>query len=418
MVYKNFFFILLFTLLANATGNAQQRTVDEVQKSIGDFSASIKTYQNALVKIKPALQHDATKNLAETWWIAGKAGYGLYSKFRIAKSMGNSIDDKQMGQALIAGYEYCIKALELDSVKVLNRDGSPKINKKTGQAKVKTKYSKEIQNRILKYLVDYSTMGAELYKAEDWAGAFKAWNIYHEVATSPMAQKRHVSDPDSIIGLMSYYQGMAAMKMNQLSEVHRLLKVARQYGYKKKTVYDNDLFALTALGDTVMAVTIAQEAFRLYGKEDIRYLRIMINDCINKHNYRDAEVMLDQAMLNDSLNAEYLNLKGNIVELQSSVLEARPYYQQAVELDSTLAQAQFDMGRCYYLEALQYAQSHSKKSQKALTKAIAPVLRRAVEHLEKSFELNPQNADAKNILRDIYYKLGDAKKLDKLDLMQ
>ena len=64
MVYKNFFFILLFTLLANATGNAQQRTVDEVQKSIGDFSASNKTYQNALVKIKPALQHDATKNLA------------------------------------------------------------------------------------------------------------------------------------------------------------------------------------------------------------------------------------------------------------------------------------------------------------------------------------------------------------------
>lgn len=413
-MYKKLVIIILFLLpLVNAM--AQQRTVDEVKKSIGDLSASINTFKTAITRIKPALTHEVSKDKAETWWVAGRAELGLYSKYRISKSIGNKISEKEMGHALIDGYDYCVKALQLDSVKQYRSDGSPKIDSKTGKIKVKTKYSKDIHGKLLDYLVDFSSVGAELFKLNDWEGAYRAWGIYHQVATSGFAHERRHAEPDSLIGLMSFYRGLSAVKMNNFEEAHSLYQQARSLGYVKKTVYDNDLMALHKLNDTIEMVRVAREAFRLYGHSDVRYLRIMINDGINRKNYREAEVMLDQAMLTDSLNAEYFDLKGNIVELQSSVLEARPYYIRAIELNPDLAQAQFDLGRCYYLEALQYVKDNPRKSEKSLASAVAPVLQRALPHMEKAFQLNPENYDARNILRDLYYKLGDGVKLDQLD---
>lgn len=414
-MYKKRLVIIFLFILPLVGLQAQKRTVDEVKRMIGDQTASIKTFKSAVARIKPALTHDRSKDKAETWWIAGRAQWGLYSKYRISKSIGDKIDEKEMGHALIAGFDYCVKALQLDSVRQYRRDGTPKIDPKNGEIKVKTKCSSEIHNKMLDFLVDFRTVGAELYRQYDWEGAFKSWNIYHRVATSKFAKRQRRAEPDSIIGLMSFYQGLAAVKLNNFTAAHSLFQQARNYGYVKKTVYDNDLLVLLKLNDTIKMVQVAREAFHIFGQSDVKYLRIMINDVINKKNYREAAVMLDQAMLKDSTNAEYFNLKGNIVELQSNVLEARPYYVRAVELNPNLAQAQFDLGRCYYMEALKYLKDNSRESGKALALAVAPVLQRAVPHLEKAFELNPGNVDAKNILRDIYYKLGDGAKLDQLD---
>ncbi len=414
-------FYILFTLsllVGMMPSQAQQRTVDEVKKSIDDLTASLKTYQSALSKIKPALAEESTKSRAETWWVAGRTAFGIYEKHRVNQSVGNTVNIAEMGHSLIESYNYCTQALMLDTIKETNKDGSFKTDKRTGKQKFKTKFSKDIKNRLLELMIDFGASGGDLYKVKDYKGAFQAWEIYYTIATSHYAKEKHKIEADSVIGLMRFYQGLAAHQLNKHEIAHNLFNEARQRGYKKKIVFDNDLNALKQLNDTISMVKTAKEAFSLYGRQDIRYMRILINDCIARKNYKEAEVMLDQAVMQDSTNANYFDLRGNIVELQSGYQEARPYYQHAVEINEESAQSQFDLGRCYYMEALAYTKDNSKLSEKKLLKAVRPVYEKALLHLEKAYSLNSQNNDARIILMDIYYKLGEGEKLDKLEHQQ
>ena len=49
-------------------------------------------------------------------------------------------------------------------------------------------------------------------------------------------------------------------------------------------------------------------------------------------NYDEANALLDEAINNDPQNAEFMNLKGSLVEHQSSIEEALQYFEKAVEL--------------------------------------------------------------------------------------
>lgn len=117
--------IAVVALFASMPAHSQKRTLEEVKKSIGDLSADLKAYKNAQSKLKPALTNEATQNLAETWWVAAKVEFGIYDKNRVNKSVGNSFDVKEMGEALVKGYDYCQKALKLDTVLETNRNGTP-----------------------------------------------------------------------------------------------------------------------------------------------------------------------------------------------------------------------------------------------------------------------------------------------------
>lgn len=407
--------VVVAALFASIPINAQKRTLEEVKKSIGDLSADLKAYKSAQAKLKAALTHEATQNLAETWWLAAKVEFGIYDKNRVNKSVGNSFDVKEMGEALVKGYDYCHKALKLDTVLETNRNGAPKIDKTTHKQKVRTRLSKEIWHKMMGYVVDYGAAGADLYKAKDMDKAYRLWDIYYTLISTPQQIVKHKVDPDTVMGEMRYFQAMAAVQLKKLNDAHALFSHARSLGVKKKGAFDHDISVLHQLGDTATMVAVAKEAYRLYGQQDVCYMRIMINDCIAHGKMKEAEVMLDQAILMDSLNANYYTIKGQIVESQSSFIEARPYYLRAVELNPQNYQTNFDAGRCYYLEALQIIQDNQKKSVTKLIKELTPIFNDAKKFLEKAYHVNPDSVDARSILRDIYYRLNDGEKLDKLE---
>ena len=94
---------------------AQQRVVSEVKKSIEGLTLSVDNIKGAMNRLKPALTNDETKDLAETWYVAGRVQYRLYDKYVSNRTIGQRVDIKAMGRALIDGYEYFDKALKLDN---------------------------------------------------------------------------------------------------------------------------------------------------------------------------------------------------------------------------------------------------------------------------------------------------------------
>ncbi len=376
---------------------------------------TVETYDKAFNKLKPALTNDDTRNRAETWALANRIKVEQYDKYMDNRRVGKKIDIKAMGHTLIDAYDYSLVALKLDTIHVLDKKGQPIIDKKTKRPQVKTKYSKEVVNRLVLHHDDYRLAGSELYNVKDWDGAYQAWDYYCKMAART-DDPRWIK-PDSLVAEARYYQGIAAWQKGDTIDAVRLFSVARHSGYNRKEAYDYALVCLSDMGNDAEVVKLAWEAFVKFGTSDPQYIRILINDYITREDYSGANSLIDDAMEANPDDDELLNLKGLVMESYYDIYEAFPYYQRCIELNDSNASGLFNVGRFFYNKAQETRQNSHLYGRK-LADLVNPIYREALPYLEKSYAINPNNKDLINALRDIYYKLGEADKLQAIESAQ
>lgn len=401
---------LLIVSMALAAA-AQNRVVADVKKSLDGLTMTVASYQTAINRLKPALTNDESRSNPETWYVAGKAYFGLYDKYKATRQVGKTIDTKAMANALLEGYDCFSRAVKLDTIYDVDKRGVHRIDKKTGKPKFRTRFSSDIHDRLAKHASEFNIAGGELYNVKDWDGAYRAWQTFLDLS------KRYptAAIADTVAGLTRYYQGIALWQKGDNRQAAQHFALARSLGYVTKEAFDYALVCLSTENDEQGIVQLAREAYEQLGTADPQYVRILINDHINRHELTQAASLIDEALAIEDDDAELHNLKGLVVEQQSSLEQAMPHFKRCVELDPDNAQGLFNMGRYYYNQAAQMVDSNQKLSVKALAKKVNPIYRQALPYLEKAYELDPGNDDARNALRNIYYKLGDAKKLDALD---
>ena len=245
-IVKKITTIFTFILLMAMGAAGQQIRINEAKKAISGLTMTVDSYNRAFNKLQPALTDDETRNRAETWALANRIKLELYDKYMDNRRVGKKIDLKTMGHTLIDAYDYSVIALKLDTIHVLDKKGQPVIDKKTKRPKVKTKYSKDIVNRLLEHHDNYRIVGSELYNVKDWDGAYKAWDYYCQMAART-DDPRWIK-PDSIVAEVRYYQGIAAWQKADTIDAVRLFSIARHSGYDHKEAYDYALVCLSDLG--------------------------------------------------------------------------------------------------------------------------------------------------------------------------
>ena len=209
--------------------SGQHLLVDQAKKMLSGLTMTVDSYDKAFNKLKPALTNDETRNRAETWALANRIKIEQYDKYMDNRRVGKKMDIKAMGHTLIDAYDYSLIALKLDTIHVLDKKGNPVIDKKTRKPQVKTKYSKDVVNRLVEHHDDYRLAGSELYNVKDWDGAYQAWDYYCQMA-SRTDDKRWIK-PDSLVAEVRYYQGIAAWQRGDTIDAVRLFSVARHGGY-------------------------------------------------------------------------------------------------------------------------------------------------------------------------------------------
>lgn len=398
--------LLLVVAMDFMAVSAQRRLVEEVKLDMNALSMTVDSYQNALNKLKPALSNDETKDDAETWFLAGKIAYGKYDKYRVQKTIGKSIDEKAMGSILLEGYDYMQNALKLDSVVEKDKKGEVKINKSTGKPRVRTKYSKEIHKIILAHYNDYKLAGRIFYaSSQNFDKAYKAWDIYTSMPENDNYRNLKSAVADSVLGEYRFYQGIVAKMDERYDAAIASFSKALDKGYNKKDVFDYAISCAEHEKNDSVLVEVVREAYLHYGKDDSRYIGILINYAINNKKYDIATVIIDTAIADNPNNAEYYDLKGVLLENKNGCVdESFEYFKKAVELAPDFIKANFDMGRYYYNMALK--ESDSDKSKALLAKALP--------FLEKVYAAEPKNNAAKDALKAIYYNFNDAGKLQSL----
>lgn len=413
---KKFAIIFLMTAVLLPFNMAGQRLlVNQAKKDITGLTMTVDSYNKAFNKLKPALVNEETSNQAETWALASRIKLELFDKYMDNRRVGKKIDIKAMGHTLIDAYDYSLTALKLDTIRIFDKKGQPVIDKSTKQPKFKTKYSKEIVNRLIEHQDNYRIAGSELYNVKDWEGAYKTWEDYCQMAART-DDPRWIK-PDSLVAEVRYYQGIAAWQLADTIDAVRLFSIARHSGYNRKEAYDYALVCLSDLGNEQEVVKLAWEAFIKFGTSDPQYIRILINSFLTREDFSGANDLIDDALVANPDDDELLNLKGLVVENKESIYEAFPYYQRCIELNENNAGGQFNVGRFFYNKAMETRQNSNLYGKK-LADLVNPMYREALPYFEKSYSLNPHNPDVVNALRDIYYKLGEAEKLQAIEAVE
>lgn len=408
---KKLFLMLACSSMCIMGMNAQEKLVKEVEKEIGAAK-----YATLSEKLKPAFTDATSEKDAYTWFVAAKVEMNEFDELFKQKMIGKSVDATVLGKHLLAGIDYLKKVLPLDTVpEVDKKTGAPKVDKKTGLVKVKTRFSKNVVSMLAENYSPLNSIMSEIHNAKDYANAVKAYELFITLPFEPYMVDKIATPADTILGEIRFYQGIALWQGENPKDAVGAFEKARKLGYLKKEVFDYALNCAAQSNNEPAIVKIAEEALPLYGKQDGQYVRILINGYLNNQNYVEANKIVDQAILDDPQSAELVNLKGNLVENQKSIEEAFPYFKKAVDLDPTSSKAQFDLGRYYFNKAVKIRDEKTDLTGDALAKLVNPLYEQALPYLEKAYELDKGNIDAKNALRSIYYQLNDEEKLNAIE---
>lgn len=360
---------------------------------------------DAVLKIiTPAFSDASTKDQAATYYIPGMTAYKQFDNMLVMQQLGKLADKDVPVKArlLLQGYDYMSKALPLDSVAEVD---------KKGNTKIKTKYSKDIINQVAGRYTDLYSAGIDLYNADDKQGAYDLWNLYTTVIPANPAFAGKITLPaDTVMAEVAYNQALAAWQLDKYDEALASFLRAKDLGYQNKNIYDYAIGVASQAGKDDVLLALCEEAVPLYGKEDSKYIGLIINDYIKKNQCNEAVAVVDKAIANDPENAQYYVIKGVLFEQDGVEGDPLPMYKKAIELDPTNAQATFRYGYLKLEEARNIynnAPAAGAEFKRIFDEEFSPVMNEAVKYFEKTYELDNENIDALRGLEEGYYLLND-----------
>ena len=386
-------------LLVGASATAQTSVLKDAESAM----KSGKAYTEVEKIVKPAFTNSETSKLAQTYYIPGKAGFKQYDDALGKKQLGmiqsGSNEAVTMGDALLAGYGYYLKALPLDSL--------PDV-----KGKVKPKYSKEIISTIEGHYNDFNAMGVEFFNAQKYDKAYEAWDIYVTLPSKFEFSKSFKANPDSLTAMTMYNQALAAWNMEDYGKVVNAARNAKNHGYDNKAIYDIGVAAAVNAKDEDALLEFAQQGNKLFGKEDSQYINQIINYYLTKEQYDAALDFLGKALVETPDNAQYYALEGIIYDNKDDLANAKKAYEKALQLDGDNAFANIYYGRILAREASNMADSFDEKTggNYATFKKtkVDPIFEESAKYIEKAIQLDKNQRDTGYKLLDvIYYNLGD-----------
>ena len=402
--------IFLAALVLISAGCFAQKA--NVSKARGLADAETPDYAGARAAIAEALQNDETKDLANTWYIAGFIGYKEFETNNLKRQMGQNINIDQWGAAVYESVNYWNKAYELALV--------PTYDKK-GKAKYDTRTPKSILPKMTEYF-QYQPMiaaGFNAYEANDPSLAYDMFVAHCNIPDSKIMQ----DNPEELAKLLRdssyytclYYAGRFAYEAERYEEAVATLQRmnsehANANALRKEIIYANEYIYQIYIEqkDTVNAVEFIKGCIDLFPEEPW-FMQNLINLYINSGQEEKAIEYLDIAIAREPNVGQYYNSKGSILARIGRFEDSFKAFEQAIAIEpnnalflETLGFAYVDLGNklnddAAYLDAKAYAKAKVE---------IDAAFQKALPYFEKAYELEPDNYDFKRSLRSLYYRLG------------
>lgn len=302
--------ILTMALCLAAVGSvsAQKAVVDQAAK----LSGKLDKIGEARSLIKDATSNPETAKDVRTYYVAGKIEFDAFDegfKKRAINPDDPAVNLIDMGNELVNGYQFFVKALPLDSVP--NEKGQ-----------VKPKHSKDMVAKILGHHNDYFQYGGEMFNNKHYyPEAYNAFMIYGDMPSQPWADKAVKATPDSVVALAYHYAGIGAYSGNALQEALKAFEKARIAGIKdpQNYVYEIACWQNLALRDSTLEdqakkeiENIARHGYDTFGISNPLFLNNLVNSMLQQDRYNDAIAIVTEQIGKTPDKAFLYGLRGYI----------------------------------------------------------------------------------------------------------
>ena len=220
--------IFLAALVLVSAGCFAQKANVSKARNLSDSETP--DFAGARAAINLALENDETKDLANTWYVAGYVGYKEYDAANLNRQMGRAIDYAKWGEDVLESIKYWDKAYELAMIPTYDKKG-------------RAKYDTRTPNLIIPKLMEYYNSAALLYAGQEAysnSDYSKAYEMY-------MA---HVSIPQSKVVKAD---AKTAAKFVLDTNYYQNLYYAARFAYEAKR-YDEALAAFELMNSEHAAV--------------------------------------------------------------------------------------------------------------------------------------------------------------------
>lgn len=361
-------------------------------------------FSGARAAINEALQNDETKDLADTWYVAGLIGYQENVNENQKPYMGQTVDSEKAGIAVVESYDYWMKAANIAGTLVKDKKGNDVLQDKKTYA--------NIQKRMLEYYKnqDLVKYGVYLNEKRDYAASYDVFMRHLLIPDMPMMKDEKLQKEmprDTIYAQYKYYAAIFAIQSEKHPEAISLLEEMKDGDFEAVSVNQFLYQEYVNVKDTTNYVRVLQDAIVRFPQESW-FLQNLINHYIYSNQEKEAINYLEQAIAREPNVAQYHLIKGNLNENQKNYETALADFDRALAIDPTMADAEAGKGRVFYNQAVKMNEdaaliADAKEYKKALEEMNA-MFRQSMPFFEKAHELAPDNRDYMITLRGLYYR--------------
>ena len=396
---KKLLFTTVLCLIAGFSF-AQKKALNEAKNEIKNNNPN---FTEARANIQSALKDTDTKDLAETWYVAGSIEnkqFDMESTKALIPNNPVKPDDKVMYEALWNSMPYFLQADSLDQLP-------------DAKGKVKPKYRKDMKAIITTNRPHFINGGAYYLDEKDYKMAYNFFDMYLNIPEFEMfkgdkeAAIKFVKD--SLYIQIQYYAAVSASQMGESKKAIALYEELKEKDYNTDEVYKFLCYEYDQIQDSISMLRTFKEGVVKF-PSDTYYLYNLINLYNAALQYDEAIQYLTQAIEDNPQNAQLYNVLGIVYENTKEIEQAKSAFAQSMEIDPDYADAIGNYGRLFFNEALEdQTRANDIVDNTEYRNAIAQVKEKfkfALPYFEKAHQLKPEERDYMMGLRAIYYSLS------------
>lgn len=403
---KRVLLTIALCVAASSVSFAQKKAVKEARSITKSSNAD---FNEARTLIKGALENAETKDLAETWYVAGFIENQVYDAERTKQILGQQPNEPTMYEALYNILPYFKKAYELDQLP--NEKG-----------KVKPKYTKDIKSILSANHLGLFNGGAYYFDQKDYKKAYEYFNQYLDITELPMFEGTQTAIKDSTFMTVQFYAAVAATQIGDSKIAISALERAKDTPYRQYDVYQYLCYEYEQAKDTINMEKMLIEGNQVF-PDSTYFLNSLINLYVATNRNDQALESLNTAIPKAASDTELENLYSVMGYVYERGLEDYPnaekYYKMALEKNPESTEANSNLGRVYYNQAVNKQGeanmiNDNKLYQEELNKA-KDLFKQALPYYEKAHKANPSEMQYMIALRGIYYNLNMGTELEAIE---
>ena len=392
-------------LMAVSFSFAQMKNVKEAKSMANDVKPNFKQAEQL---IKEAMKNPETKDLADTWDVAGFIQRRINEEQMKNAFLKKPYDTLKVYNSILKMYEYYNKCDEL--AEIPNEKG-----------KVKNKYRKANASSMLAERPNLINGGIQYFNLDKNKEALKFFATYVESASYPMLADKELAKNDTLLPQIAYYATLAADRVGDKDAIIKYAPAALEDKDGGKFAMQLMADAYKAKGDTAAWIKSLEEGILKFPGNDYFFANLV--DYYNSSNQASkAMEFADRMLANDPNNKLYLYVKAYLYHNMKEYDNAIEYYKKAIAADPEYAEAYSNVGLVYLMKAQDYADKATTDINDPKYAEAQAVVKKFYEEAkpfyEKARALKPDQQDLwlQGLYR-VYYNLNMGPEFEEIDKM-